>query len=118
MRFQKAKPTFLAQAGRQGAPSARKPFASKITKASQKKSGRAMSGFTKKLTTAVRKNGQVSRPHKTLSRPSGKTASSSISLGSAALDKRLSNYFMSHSPKLRSATGGPQTAPQAFKPRG
>jgi hypothetical protein len=38
--------------------------------------------------------------------------------GKLSIDKRLSNYFMSHSKPLTSATNSPQTAPQAFRPRG
>ena len=118
--FKKAKPTFLSRAGRQGAPSVLQPRGTN-TKRSAIKGAAAMSKATPAKTASAR-NGRVFGSSKAkgavnnyrTGRKAGK-----FSLGrKMSIDKRLSNYFMSHSPKLTSVTNSPQSAPQSFKPRG
>lgn len=119
--FKKAKPTFLGQAGRNGAPSARKPMATPNNKKTAKRHASAMSKKNNAPSAKyVVKNGKPTKSVKTKSTMSGKKATSSISLaGKLSLDQRLSNYFSGKSPrKLTSATNSPQTAPQSFRPKG
>lgn len=125
--FQKTKPTFLSQAGRGGTPSSRKPMTKKVTKKTQVARASAMSKKTThaaKKTTHAAKNRVVKNgsPLKSGKMSSTKNAHSLVKAPSlsakASVDQRLSNYFMSHSPKLRSATNSPQTAPQSFRPKG
>lgn len=116
--FKKTKKTFLSKAGRQGAPSARKPFAKKVTKASQKKRGSAISGNTAKATKKVVKNGAPLKTSKVKPNVNANTGKGFKLTGKPSIDQRLSNFFMSKSPKLKSATNSPQSAPQSYKPRG
>lgn len=113
--FKKAKPTFLSQAGRLGAPMARKPMAKKKTISSKSKpAGKSLTG------TKVIKNGHPAKTSKVkpnVNAKTGKAGKFSLS-GKPSVDQRLSNYFMSHSKPLTSATNSPQTAPQSFRPRG
>lgn len=121
--FKKAKPTFLSKAGRNGAPSARMPFAIP----NNKRTAKTRAASTSKKTSRgpigkarVVKNGaplKTTKVKPNVNAKTGKGANFALK-GKPSIDQRLSNYFMSHSPKLTSVTNSPQTAPQAFKPRG
>jgi len=118
--FKKAQPTFLSKVGRQGAPEVIAPFAKKTTKASASKMAAGNGKNTAKATKKVVKNGAPLKTGKVkpnVNAKTGKKANFKLK-GKPSVDKRLSNYFMRFSPKLTSATNSPQTAPQAYKPRG
>lgn len=119
MAFKKAKPTFGSQAGRNGMPKAMKPFAAKTTKATAKKSATAMSKNTAKATKKVVKNGAPLKTKKVTPNRNAKTGKGFSLFGSIARDSKFSNFFMGKKSKpAKSATKSPQSAPQAYKPRG
>lgn len=121
--FKKAKATFLSKAGRQGAPSARRPFATPNNKITAKARGSASGSLTTRKPIGKAKVVKNGAPLKTgkvkpnVNAKTGKKANFKLK-GKLSIDQRLSNYFMSHSRKLRSVTNSPQSAPQAYKPRG
>ena len=118
MGFKKVKKTFLSQAGRQGAPSARKPFAKKNTKATAKARGSANGKNTIKTRKLVVKNGHPLKTTHVTPNKNAKTGKDADSFNMGpGVAKRLSNYF-AKGPKLSSATNSPQSTSNTVKPKG